>query len=149
MKRTPFLAAAIIIAAVLIVRGRRRPPASGPRPAAFRIVEASIPEMRDAMTSGRLTSRELVAQYLTRLGLYEDRLHAAIVVNPRALEQAEQLDRERAQGRIRGPLHGIPIALKDNIHTTEMPTTGGALAVGGFTPPYPAQLPRNLQNHHA
>jgi amidase len=146
MKRTPFLAAAIIIAAVFIVRGQSRPPASGPRPAAFRIVEASIPEMRDAMTSRRLTSRELVAQYLTRLGLYEDRLHAAIVVNPHALEQADQLDRERAQGRIRGPLHGIPIALKDNIHTTEMPTTGGALAFAGYTPPYAATLTLNLQN---
>jgi amidase len=146
MKRTPFLAAAIIIAAVFIVRGQSRPPASGPRPAAFRIVEASLPEMRDAMTSRRLTSRELVAQYLTRLGLYEDRLHAAIVVNPHALEQAEQLDRERAQGRIRGPLHGIPIALKDNIHTTEMPTTGGALAFAGYTPPYAATLTLNLQN---
>ena len=146
MKRTPFLAAAIIIAAVFIVRGQSRPPASGPRPAAFRIVEASIPEMRDAMASGRLTSRELVAQYLTRLGLYEDRLHAAIVVNPRALEQADQLDRERAQGRVRGPLHGIPIALKDNIHTTEMPTTGGALAFAGYTPPYAATLTLNLQN---
>ena len=145
MKRTPFLAAAIIIAAVFIVRGQSRPPASGPRPAAFRIVEASIPEMRDAMASGRLTSRELVAQYLTRLGLYEDRLHAAIVVNPRALEQADQLDRERAQGRVRGPLHGIPIALKDNIHTTEMPTTGGALAFAGYTPPYAATLTLNLQ----
>src|SRR5204863_4828700 len=55
-----------------------------------------------------------------------------------------QLDRERAQGRIRGPLHGIPIALKDNIHTTEMPTTGGALAFAGYTPPYAATLTLNL-----
>src|SRR5258705_3251343 len=146
MKRTPFLSAAILVSAVFIVRGQSRPSAPAPRPVAFRIVEASITEMRDAMTSGRLTSRELVAQYLTRLGLYEDRLHAAIVVNPRALEQAEQLDRERAQGRIRGPLHGIPIALKDNIHTTEMTTTGGALAFAGYTPPYAATLTLNLQN---
>src|SRR5438034_250947 len=75
--------------------GGTRARASGARPAAFRIVEATIPQMRDAIASGRLTSRQLVAQYLTRIGLYEDRLHAAIVVNPRALDEAAQLDRER------------------------------------------------------
>src|SRR3954470_18659807 len=101
----------------------------------FHIVEATIPQMRDAMASGRLTSRALVTQYLSRLGLYEDRLHAAILVNPRALDEADRLDRERAAGRLRGPLHGIPIALKDNIHTTDMPTTGGALAFAGLVPP--------------
>src|SRR5436309_1706518 len=100
--------------------------------------------MREAMAKGTLTSRALVQRYLTRIGLYEDRLHAAIVVNPRALDEADQLDRERAQGRLRGPLHGIPIALKDNIHTTDMPTTGGALAFAGYTPPYAATLTKNL-----
>src|SRR5258708_8114027 len=102
--------------------------------------------MRDAMANGKLTSRELVTQYLARIGMYEDRLHAAILVNPHALEQADALDRERAQGRIRGPLHGIPIALKDNIHTTDMATTGGALAFTGYTPPYAAPLTQNLQD---
>ena len=64
--------------------------------------------------------------------MYEDKLHAAITVNPNALEDADALDRERAQGQVRGPLHGIPVALKDNIHTTDMPTTGGALAFDGL-----------------
>ncbi|HVZ20705.1 MAG TPA: amidase family protein, partial [Vicinamibacterales bacterium] len=59
---------------------------------------------------------------------------------------ADELDRERAQGRIRGPLHGIPVALKDNVHTTEMPTTGGALAFDGFVPPYEATLAKNLRD---
>src|SRR5690242_21432219 len=91
-------------------------------PAAFSVFEASIPEMQAALKSGRTTSHEIVQQYLTRIATYEDLLHAAITVNPKALEEADALDRERAQGRIRGPLHGIPIALKDNIHTTDMPT---------------------------
>jgi amidase len=111
---------------------------------AFRLVEANIPEMQAAMATGRLTSRELVRQYLVRLAIYEDRLNAALYVNPRALEEADALDRERAQGRIRGPLHGIPVALKDNIHTTHLPTSGGALAFAGYVPPYEATLTRHL-----
>lgn len=113
---------------------------------AFRVVEASIPDMQAAMARGQLTSRELVTQYLVRLGLYEDRLNAALAVNPRALEEADALDRERAQGKVRGPLHGIPVALKDNIHTTHLPTTGGALAFAGYVPPYEATLTKNLRD---
>ncbi|HEY7820787.1 MAG TPA: amidase family protein [Vicinamibacteria bacterium] len=111
----------------------------------FSIVEATIPEMQAALKEGRITSRELVLQHLARIATYEDRLNAAVFVNPRALEEAEQRDRERAEGRIRGPLHGIPVALKDNIHTKDMPTTGGALAFGGFRPPYDATLTKNLR----
>jgi amidase len=111
----------------------------------FRLVEATIPEMQAAMAAGRLTSRELVTQYLVRLAMYEDRLNAALYVNPRALDEADALDRERAQGRVRGPLHGIPVALKDNIHTTHLPTSGGALAFAGFVPPYEATLTKNLR----
>jgi amidase len=111
----------------------------------FSVVEAGIPEMRAALEQHRVTSRELVMQYLARIGTYEDVLHAAVTVNPNALRDADEMDRERAQGRVRGPLHGIPIALKDNIQTTEMPTTGGALAFQGYTPPYEATLTRNLK----
>ena len=102
--------------------------------------------MRTAMAEKRLTSRELVSQYLIRIALYENRLHAALAVNPRALEEADALDRERAAGKVRGPLHGIPIALKDNIHTTDLPTTGGALAFAGYMPPYEATLTKNLRD---
>jgi amidase len=109
-------------------------------------VEASIPEMRTAMEQKRVTSRELVQQYLARIAMYEDKLHAAITVNRDALKEADERDRERAQGRIRGPLHGIPIALKDNMQTTNMPTTGGALAFEGFVPPYEATLTKNLRD---
>jgi len=110
------------------------------------VVEATIVDMRTAMEQKRVTSRELVTQYLTRIATYENKIHAVITVNPRALQEADERDRERAQGRIRGPLHGIPIALKDNVHTTDMPTTGGALAFEGYTPPYEATLTKNLRD---
>jgi amidase len=120
----------------------KRTPASGSRP--FTVVESTIPDMRAAMEQGRITSKEIVRQYLIRMATYEDRLHAAITVNPRALEIADERDRERAQGRVRGPLHGIPLALKDNVHTTFMRTTGGALAFENLVPSYDATLTKNL-----
>ena len=101
--------------------------------------------MRAAMEQGRVTSRELVSQSLMRIATYEENLNAVLAVNPRALAEADARDRERREGKVRGPLHGIPIALKDNIHTTDMPTTGGALAFEGFVPPYEATLIRNLR----
>ena len=125
-----------------LVAGAQTSPSRPP----FKVTEVSIQELQAAMTSGRTTSREIVSQYLIRLGLYEDRLNAAIAVNARALEEADALDRERAQGKVRGPMHGIPVALKDNIHTTHMPTTGGALAFAGYTPPYEATLTKNLRD---
>jgi len=111
----------------------------------FSVVEATIPEMQMAMKDKRVTSRELVIQYLVRIGMYEDKLHAAITENPDAIREAEALDRERARGKVRGPLHGIPIALKDIIQTTNMPTTGGALAFQNYVPPYEATLTKNLR----
>src|SRR6185295_6922326 len=142
MKRMLSLFVVFAVAGVIAVPGRLIRGQSK----SFRLVEATIPEMRTAMAEKRLTSRELVSQHLIRIALYENRLHAAIAVNPRALEEAEALDRERAAGRLRGPLHGIPIALKDNIHTSDLPTTGGALAFAGYRPPYEATLTRNLRD---
>jgi len=141
----PLLLAAIL----MIAQEQRNAPRAGVLrvdQAAFSVVEASIAELQQAMTEGRLTSRALVEQYLIRIALYEDALNAVMTVNRRALAEAEALDRERAQGRVRGPLHGIPIALKDNIHTTNMATTGGALAFDGFVPPYEATLVKNLRD---
>ena len=112
----------------------------------FTVVEGAIADMQGALRAGRVTSRELVQQSLTRIALYEDRLNAIISVNPRALAEAAARDRERAAGRVRGPLHGIPIALKDNIQTRDMPTTGGALAFAGLMPPYDATVTANLRN---
>src|SRR5438132_3352197 len=136
MRRLSIAVLLVLGAAVLVPRAQPQP---------FTIVEATIPAMRTAMEQGRVTSREIVLQYLTRIALYEDKLHAALTVNPHALDEADERDRERAAGRIRGPLHGIPIAVKDNIQTTTMPTTGGALAFDGFVPPYEATLVTNLK----
>src|SRR5690242_15070441 len=112
----------------------------------FTVVETSIADMRRALEQKRTTSHEIVRQYLDRIALYEDKLHAVVTVNPRALAIADSLDRLRAQGRILGPLHGIPVALKDNIHTTDMPTTGGALVFAGYLPPYEATLTKHLKD---
>jgi amidase len=132
----------VIALALIAATGCARPMATF-QP--FGVVEVGIPELRKAMTEGRVTSRQLVVEYLTRIALYEDQLKAIIAVNPKVLEEAEARDRERDQGRVRGPLHGIPIAIKDNIHTTDMPTTGGAVAFEGYRPPYEATVTRNLR----
>jgi amidase len=139
MRRPALLCLAL---AVLVSMGCARP-MGGTRP--FTVVETGIPELRQALAEGRITSRRLVVEYLTRIALYEDQLKAIITVNPKVLEEADALDRERAQGTLRGPLHGIPIALKDNIHTMDMPTTGGAVAFEGYRPPYEATVTRLLR----
>jgi amidase len=112
----------------------------------FSVVEATIPQMQQAMREGRTSSRRLVEQYLQRIGLYNGRINAVITVNPKALEEADRLDAERQAGKSRGPLHGIPIALKDNIHTTDLRTTGGAIAFEELIPPYDATLTKNLRD---
>jgi amidase len=140
MKRALLLMSLAVLGWVLLLTGQQK------REPAFSVVEATIPEIRTAMEKERVTSRELVTQYLTRIALYNAQLNAVITVNPKALEEADARDRERAQGRVRGPLHGIPIALKDNIMTTDMPTTGGALAFDGFVPQYEATLTKNLRD---
>jgi len=123
----------------------RRSGPPGRSAAPFTVVEASIADLRSAMEQHRITSRAIVEQYLQRIATYEDRLNAIITVNPNALGIADSLDRLRARGMILGPLHGIPVALKDNIQDVEMPTTGGALAFADLVPPYDATLTRNLK----
>ncbi len=138
---------ALLVALFLAALSGTTSAAGKPRPSAkpVTVVEATIPEMQAALQAGRVTSRELVQLSLVRIALYEDRLNAVITVNPKALEEADARDRERKAGKVRGPLHGIPIALKDNIHTTDMPTTGGALAFDRYVPPYEATVTRNLR----
>ena len=140
---TPFL---IVAAATFSQTGEAQQRRATTPPPPFSVVEASIADLRSALEQKRTTSREIVLQYLTRIATYEDKINAIITVNPNALAIADSLDRLRAAGRILGPLHGIPVALKDNIHTTDMPTTGGALAFADLVPPYEATLTRNLKD---
>ena len=138
---------ALLVASVAVahsgVAQRRQTPA--PARPVFDVVEATIPQLQAALAEGRVTSRELVLLYLARIATYDKTVNATITVSRTALDEADSLDRERAQGKVRGPLHGIPVALKDNIHTTNMPTTGGALAFKGLVPPYEATLTTNLR----
>lgn len=110
------------------------------------IVEATIAELQAAMTEGKTTSYAIVSAHLERLRQYDDRLNAAITLNPLMLEDAKARDAERAAGTVRGPLHGIPIAVKDNIHTApDFRTTVGAKAFEWLFPPYQATLVDHLE----
>ncbi|HEX7975043.1 MAG TPA: amidase family protein [Anaerolineales bacterium] len=97
--------------------------------------ELSILELQARMASGELAARQLAEQYLERIAAIDRQgpeLNSVIELNPDALAAAEALDRERAGGRVRGPLHGIPLLLKDNIDTGDrMTTTAGSLALEG------------------
>jgi len=114
--------------------------ASGPRSrkGGFELMEATIADIHDAYRNGQLTCRELVQQYLDRIAAYDKQgpaLKAIITVNPRALEIADQLDHQYQRSGLTGPLHGIPIILKDNYNTFDMPTTGGNTAMRTSVPP--------------
>lgn len=111
-------------------------------------LEVTIPELQHAMESGELTSLELVDFYLARIAAYDDagpELNSFIYVNPHARKEAVALDAERAESGPRGPLHGIPVVLKDVIDTADMPTTGGSRALEGFIPEEDAFQVRKLR----
>ena len=99
-------------------------------------IEATIPELEESMSSGMLTSVQLTTSYLERIATFNPLLHAVIETNPDALTIAAALDAERQSGRLRGPLHGIPIVVKDNLATADkMQTTAGSLALVGSIVP--------------
>jgi amidase len=113
----------------------------------FDFVEKSIPELQAAMASGELTSRELVRGYLERIETFNGLLHSVIETNPDAVSIAERLDRERQRGHLRGPLHGIPVLVKDNIATADrMETTAGSLALLGSSVPADAVIVQQLRD---
>jgi amidase len=108
--------------------------------------EATIPQLQALMKSRELSSRELTKAYLRRIERLNPLLHAVIETNPDAKAIAEQRDAERRHGRIRGPLHGIPVLLKDNIATADrMETTAGSYALVGSRVPEDARLVKKLR----
>jgi len=123
-------------------------PAAPPRVPSFDVTEKSVEDLQAAMARGAVTSRQLVDAYLARIAAYDQRgprINAFVTLNPRARETADALDRERAAKGPRGPLHGIPIVVKDNYNTADMPTTGSTLGLAGFTPSADAYLVRRLR----
>jgi Asp-tRNA(Asn)/Glu-tRNA(Gln) amidotransferase A subunit family amidase len=104
----------------------------------FELMEATIADIHDAYRQGQLSCRELVQQYLDRIAAYDKQgpaLKAIITVNPHALEVADELDSRYRRSGLTGPLHGIPVILKDNYDTFDLPTTGGNTAMRTSVPP--------------
>src|SRR5690242_5525303 len=122
---------------------------SAPPPPPFELEEITLAELQAGMASGRYTSRGVVEQYLARIAAMDragPSLHSIIETNPEALDLAEQLDHERASKKPRGPLHGIPVLLKDNIDTADrMTTTAGSLALEGSIAPRDSHVAERLR----
>jgi amidase len=111
--------------------------------------DATVPELEAAMAAGQLTSEKLVELCLARIQAYDaqgPKLHAIMQLNAKALEQAKALDAERKAGKVRSPIHGIPVVLKDNYDTADMPTTGGSLVLEGSIPSKDAFLVKKLRD---
>jgi Asp-tRNA(Asn)/Glu-tRNA(Gln) amidotransferase A subunit family amidase len=127
----------VLAAAGLAASQRRLSENPPPRLETFDVMEKTILELQDAMQRGAVTSAGLVDVYLARIAAYDTRgpaLSAIIALNPRAKDEAAALDAERSAKGPRGPLHGIPLVVKDNFDMVELPTTAGSLALAGLRP---------------
>ncbi|MFL6263981.1 MAG: amidase family protein [Thermoanaerobaculia bacterium] len=116
--------------------------------ARLQLVEATIPELQHAMQTKLLTAEQLVDLYLARIAAYDKTgpaVNAFLFLNPDAEAQARALDADRHPGISRSPLYGIPVLLKDNIDTADMPTTAGSVALAGSIPPDDAFITRKLR----
>ncbi len=147
------MVAGLIIVGIATGCGQRTNVAEAPGIAAvgashLEVTEATIPELQAALSDGRLTSIALVDAYLARIEAYDDAgpaLNTIIAINPSARADALALDQERALSGPRGPLHGIPIILKDNYDAVGMATTGGSIALVGHMPETDAHQVRLLR----
>lgn len=109
---------------------------------------ATVLDLQRAMAARRLTSAQLTQAYLDRIKLYDRgpaMLNSVRALNPHAVKQAKALDAERRRGRVRGPLHGIPVLLKDNVGTKDLPTTAGSIALAGSVPKNDATITARLR----
>lgn len=115
----------------------------------FHLEETTIDRIRAALRSQELTCRELVERYLARIDAYDKKgpeINAIVTVNPRALDEADALDRSFQQtGELSGPLHGIPVLLKDQAETKDMPTTFGSIAFKEYVPADDATIVKKLR----
>ena len=115
---------------------------------AFELTTATIADIQRAFDSGDLTAEQLVAWSLARIEAFDEEgpgLNAVLALNPNALERARALDDERKRQGPRSPLHGIPVLLKDNFDTADLPTTGGSVMLAGALPPDDAFLVKKLR----
>jgi amidase len=140
-----------IVAAFIVVVALSASSAQVPAARAVQVdfLEWSIPELQAAMTAATLTSRQLVDAYLARIAAYDKQgpsLNAIVAINPEATRIADALDAERRTGKVRGPLHGIPVLVKDNYETLEMPTSAGSIALASFHPRSDAFMVRKLRD---
>lgn len=113
------------------------------------LVEATVPDLLKALQTGLITSEQLVEMYLARIAAYDEagpKLNAFLTVNPNALAEARALDAARHPGIARSPLYGIPVLLKDNVDTADMPTTAGSVALEGSIPPDDAFITQKLRD---
>lgn len=114
----------------------------------FDLTNATVADINDAIDAGALTSEKLVELSLARVAAYDEHgpsLNAVMLLNPAAIERARELDEERISNGRRSPLHGIPVVLKDNIDTADMPTTGGSFMLKDSMPPDDAFLVQQLR----
>ena len=133
---------AVLILAPLVLSCARKP-----APAPIDVVEATIPTVEAALRSGRTTCRMVVEAYLRRIRAYDDStgLHAITVINPRALQRADSLDARLARGDSLGALFCVPMLVKDNYDTHDLPTTGGSIALLHNVPPTDATVVRRIR----
>ncbi len=113
------------------------------------LATATIADLQSAMSKGSLTAEKLTQAYLARIEAFDKQgpaINTVITLNRKALEQAKLLDAERKAGKTRGPLHGIPIVLKDNFDTFDLPTTGGSQLLAGSIPPDDAYVVKKLRD---
>ena len=121
---------------------------SDEEPEGFDVMEKSIRELSDALAAGEVTSQDLVRLYMDRIDAYDQQgpaLNTVIALNPSAVDDAARLDAERDTGAVRGPLHGIPVLVKDNYDTADMPTTAGVIGLATSIPPDDAFQVRRLR----
>jgi amidase len=159
LSRRTFLGAAAAASALVTLDAEAQTPAPGSaRPAEapaqrttpFELEEATIAELQAGLTSGKYTARSLTERYLARIQALDRTgelpLNSVIELNPDALAIADALDKERKEKGVRGPLHGIPVLIKDNIATADkMQTTAGSLALVGAVPSRDAHVAERLR----